>query len=112
MAMELVRVRGLAIALVVMHAVLSWPNVIPLYARQDAWRMVKVTWREALRIKNEDEFLHSNLMNYDITRVIERAVPPGDKSADVQPRRPTPTPRATCSPSTSPPPTRWPAASC
>ena len=79
MAMELVRVRALAVALVVMHAVLSWPNVIPIYSRADTWRMVKVTWREALRIKNEDEFLHSNLMNYDIARVIERTVPPGEK---------------------------------
>lgn len=79
MAIELARVRFLAPALVVAHAVLSWPNVIPLYSGINTWRLVKVTWREALRIKDEDAFLHSNLLNYGITRMVERTVPPEEK---------------------------------
>lgn len=79
MALVLTRVPAVAVALVAVHAFLSWPNVIPRYANEDTWRLVKVTWREALRIKDEDGFLHSNLLNYDITRVIERTVPPGEK---------------------------------
>ena len=79
MAMELARARWLAPALVVAHGILSWPSVMPLYCGQNAWRLAKVPFREALRIKKEEDFLHSNLPNYDIARVVERMVPAGAK---------------------------------
>jgi hypothetical protein len=66
-------------ALVIAHAVVSWPDVMARYTPIQNWRLVKVTWREALRIKPEDGFLHSNLPGYDIARIIERVVPPDAK---------------------------------
>ncbi|HZT33984.1 MAG TPA: glycosyltransferase family 39 protein [Bryobacteraceae bacterium] len=68
--------RYAGVALVVIHAVLSWPDVLALYTGPTTWRLVKVTWREALRIKPEEGFLRSNLPSYGIARLIERNVPP------------------------------------
>jgi hypothetical protein len=65
------------IALVVAHALLSWPDVVRRYVRPDAWRLAKVPFREALRIKPELGFLESNLPYYGITRRIEELTPPG-----------------------------------
>jgi hypothetical protein len=66
----------IAVALVAVHAVLSWPDVVKRYARFDAWHLSKVTYREALRIKPEEGFLVSNLPLYGAARLIERATPP------------------------------------
>ena len=56
---------------------MSWPSLIPLYSHPDAWHLHKVTYREALRIKPEDGFLHSNLPLYDIARMLDRSTEPG-----------------------------------
>ena len=62
---------------VVLHAVLSWPSVIRLYAHPDAWFAAKVPYREALRIKPEDGYLNSNLPLYRAATLLDRATPPG-----------------------------------
>jgi hypothetical protein len=76
-ALALRRFPGLLVAVVVLHAILSWPDVLRRYCRPDAWHLAKVTYREALRIKPEDGFLESNLPYYGITRRIEELTPPG-----------------------------------
>lgn len=67
----------LVLATVVLHAVLSWPDVIKLYADRYSWRLEKVLWREALRLKPEDHFLSSRLAAYPIARLIDAHVPAG-----------------------------------
>ncbi len=79
LALAIVRLRTLTAALVLAHAVLSWPDVLRSYSHQYAWRLEKVLWREALRIKSEDEFLRSNFPGYAVARLIEEAVPAGEK---------------------------------
>ena len=76
MALVLSRVPRLAIAVVVLQGVLSWPPVLRAYCHADAWHLNKVTWREALRIKPEDGYLESNLPLYGAARLVERATPP------------------------------------
>ena len=71
------RFPGLRSRLLVLHAVLSWPSVVRRYCHPDAWRLVKVPYREALRIKPEEGFLESNLPLYGVTRLIDRATPRG-----------------------------------
>ena len=56
-------------------AILSWPTVVRRYCHADAWRLDKVTYREALRIKPEEGFLESNLPLYGATRMLDRATP-------------------------------------
>ena len=79
MALVVVRVRYLAPALVVAHAVLSWPSVMPRYTGDTTWRLTGLPWREALRIVPEEKFLSDKLYNYPITRLVERLVPPGQR---------------------------------
>jgi hypothetical protein len=77
MALSLTRVPRAAVALVAIHAFLSWPDVVRRYAKPDAWRLAKVPFREALRIKPEPGFLESNLPLYGIVRRIDELTPPG-----------------------------------
>ena len=77
MGLSLGMARWVPVVLLTAHAVLSWPNVIPTYASQWAWRLQKVTWKEALRLRNEDNFIMSLLPSYGLTRKLEALVPPG-----------------------------------
>lgn len=77
MCLPLKKIPKVAIALAVLHAILSWPDVLKRYARPEAWHLAKVTFREALRIKPEPGFLESNLPYYGITRRLDELTPPG-----------------------------------
>ena len=77
MGLVLSSIPQLAMAVVLLHAVLSWPSVLRRYAAADAWHLVKVPYREALRIKPEDGFLQSNLPDYGVTRTVEQSTAPG-----------------------------------
>jgi len=79
LALVVSRRRYLAAGLVLAHAASSWPDVLRLYSHPHAWRLEKVLWREALRIKGEEEFLRSNFPGYAVARMIEELVPPGEK---------------------------------
>ena len=63
-------------ALVVIHAVISWPTRVAWYCAPDAWHLARVPWRQALRIKPADEYLESNMFFYGAVRMIERNTPP------------------------------------
>jgi hypothetical protein len=65
-----------AVSVAVLHAVLSWPPIIPRYSDPNAWRLWKVPYREALRIKSQDEYLRSHLIYNDVERMLE-TTPPG-----------------------------------
>ncbi|HEY2016958.1 MAG TPA: hypothetical protein VGH38_25815 [Bryobacteraceae bacterium] len=67
----------LAIGIAVLHALISWPSVVGRYCHPDAWRLVKIPWREALRIKPEDGVLRSNLPFYGAARMVEQSAAPG-----------------------------------
>jgi hypothetical protein len=67
----------LAVALALIHCVISWPTLVPRYAHPDAWRLAKIPWKEALRIKPEEPYLESHLAGYGVDRLIEQKTPPG-----------------------------------
>ena len=79
LAMALVLSRGprVLVAVALVHALISWPPVLAKYCRYDAWRLSKVPWREALRIKPQDAYLESNLPLYGAARLVERTASPG-----------------------------------
>ncbi len=77
LVLALSRIPGLPLSIALLHAVLSWPAVIPKYSHPDAWHLFKVPYREALRIKPEDGFLRSNLPLYGVARMVEQATRPG-----------------------------------
>ncbi len=67
----------LVLAAVAVHAVLSWPDSIKLYGDKYGWRLDKVVWREALRLKSEEEYLSGLVPTYPITRLVDAQVPVG-----------------------------------
>jgi hypothetical protein len=77
MGMAISAWRWAPVGLLAAHAVLSWPNVIPAYSSQWAWRLEKVTWKEALRLRSEDNYIFSHMPSYALTRKLEELVPAG-----------------------------------
>jgi hypothetical protein len=77
LAMALSAVPRMAVAVAVLSAVLSWPAVVPRYAHGDAWRLLRIPWREALRIRPEEGYLERRLEHYEVDRLIERTTAPG-----------------------------------
>jgi 4-amino-4-deoxy-L-arabinose transferase-like glycosyltransferase len=79
MAMVLMRWKAVAVAVVLLHAIASWPAVTPLYCNGGSWRLHDMPVRAALRLEPEDRYLSAHLINYNLARLIERTVPPGGK---------------------------------
>lgn len=75
LAIVLVRVPRIALAVMLLHAFFSWPTHLHWYAAPSAWRLSKVPWRQALRIKPPDPYLHDSLQFYDVARMIDVATP-------------------------------------
>lgn len=72
--------RSIALALVLVHAALSWPASTALYSSQYAWRIEHIPWRAALFRENEISYLSKNIGDdYDMARLIDRYVPSGEK---------------------------------
>jgi hypothetical protein len=79
MALVFTRVRFLAPAVAVTHAVFSFPPLVTTYAHPNAWRIQEIPWRAALRAEPEEEFLNRRLRLYGAARMIDRHVPPGER---------------------------------
>jgi hypothetical protein len=62
--------------LVLIHAALSWPPVVPRYC-DDCWRLVHAEWRDALRLRPEEDYLRENMIEYAMGQDIDKSVPPG-----------------------------------
>ena len=71
MMLALTAIPNLAVGIAVLHAVLSWPPIIARYSEPYAWRLWKVPYREALRIKSQSEYLSSHLIYNDEERMLE-----------------------------------------
>lgn len=69
--------RGVLTAVLVVHAVLSWPDAMKFYGEKYGWRLEKVLWPEALRIKPAEEFLRNHVPSYPIVRLADAEVPIG-----------------------------------
>src|SRR5260370_12647823 len=93
----------LAVGAAMVSAVLSWPSMIPRYSHADAWRLLKIPWRDALRIRPEEGYLETHLLYYGVDRLIERSAPAGAAPFTFLPLPHAYTPRPTPSPSPPPP---------
>jgi hypothetical protein len=77
MMLALSAVPGLAVAVAALSAVFSWPAIVPRYAHPDAWRLARIPWREALRIRPAGPYLERYLTYYRLDRFIEQNTAPG-----------------------------------
>lgn len=62
-------------ALMLFHAVASWPPVLKRYVNPVCWRLVRFPYRAALRITPADEFLRTNAYGYAAVQMIDAKVP-------------------------------------
>ena len=64
-------------AMVLIHAVLSWPSMIPRYSAHYAWHLDRILWKQAIRKIPQDRYLAQNFGPYGIARLIDDNVPKG-----------------------------------
>lgn len=64
--------------LALLHALLSWPTVVPRYSSEHAWRLDSFPWRAALRLQDSDDFLRQTIPGYSAARMIDATVPIGE----------------------------------
>jgi hypothetical protein len=77
MMLAVAQLPRLAIAIALVHAVISWPSAVQLYAQHGAWRFDRFPWRDALRLRDQDVYLERRLAHYGVSRMIDRTTPPG-----------------------------------
>lgn len=69
--------RALAMAVALIHAVISWPALIPRYALPGSWSIYEFPYRYAMRFRPAPEYLRSHLPDYDVDGLIDRVTEPG-----------------------------------
>ena len=79
LALVLSHVRALLAVLLVLHAILSWPDVLQHYCRQWTWRLEGPPVAAALRKEPEGIYLTTHWPGYNIDQMIDLKVPPGEK---------------------------------
>jgi hypothetical protein len=73
----LVKTRA-APAVLLVHAVLSFPEGIRLYARPHAWAIRRIPYKQALRLRPERQYLEQ-VPGYHAAMLVENHVPAGDR---------------------------------
>jgi hypothetical protein len=66
-------------AILIFHAVISWPTTLPLYADRYLWRIEHFPWQGALRIHPREQYLETYLGGYDLIRTVDARVPPHER---------------------------------
>jgi hypothetical protein len=64
-------------AVVLFHAVASWPSMIPRYSAKYAWHLDRILWKQAIRKIPQDRYLAQNFSMYGVARLIDDNVPKG-----------------------------------
>lgn len=79
MAMAFENVPMALAAVVVFHAVASWPTQITDYSNPYVWRIQRFPYKAAVRIMSEDAYLGTYLPEIEISRMVESKVPAGER---------------------------------
>jgi hypothetical protein len=67
----------LLMAIIVFHAVASWPSVVKRYSAQYAWKLDRILYKQAIRKIPQYRYLTENFINFDVARLIDDHVPKG-----------------------------------
>ena len=79
LALVLSRYAYLAFGVILLHAVLCWPAVIPKYAARSASRMEWPDWRAALRLTPEPDYLSKRVDGYDLGLLMDAKLAPNTR---------------------------------
>jgi hypothetical protein len=75
--------RPAAVALVALHAVLSWPAMVDKYANAGAWRLREWPWAVVTGQVAKEDYLREQLWDYRAAEMVRQQVPPGDHLLDL-----------------------------
>jgi hypothetical protein len=79
LAMALMNWEWLLIALVLAHALISWPDVLKLYCARNAWRLDKIPVKQALRIEPESSYMSRKFPGFLVDQMLEKQMPAGSQ---------------------------------
>jgi hypothetical protein len=79
LALALANIGWLLMVLTLAHAISCIPAFQRLYTVPTSWKLVSIPFKAALRIEPEEKYLSRRIPQYDEARLIERAVPPGER---------------------------------
>lgn len=74
--------RRAAFALLGVHAALSWPAAVPLYAGE-TWRITEFPWRAALGLESRAAYLERVSPEHRMTELVRTNTRPGDRVLDL-----------------------------
>jgi hypothetical protein len=77
MAMALTTLPGMALAVVLLHAVLCWPPMVTKLVPPGSWQLTLTPWRDAFRLRDPERYYKMHLALYPAVELIERVAPPG-----------------------------------
>jgi len=78
LALMMVLPRRVTVGFLLLHAVFCWPQMVPLYAHPNIWRIEEFPWQAALRMESDDSYLSRQLDSYPLARLIDRKTAPGE----------------------------------
>jgi len=70
---------GIAVAILLAHAIASWPANVAWYCEEQAIHLGTFPLRAALRLEPEEQYLARHVASYRIARFAESQTPPGSK---------------------------------
>jgi len=85
MTMAVTTLPAVALAVVLLHAALSWPTVVARMAPVDTWRLTLTSWRDAFHLRPPGRYYGKFLPLYPACELIERATPPGSSVLTFKP---------------------------
>jgi len=69
----------LAIPLLLVHAIASWPAVLDRYSGPGCWCLQSPDWHDSFRRRPPEEYLRENVGDYSIGLLLNQRVPAGDR---------------------------------
>jgi len=77
MAMALTTLPGMALAVVMVHAVLCWPAMVAKLVPVGSWRLTLTPWRDAFHLRDPGRYYRNHMPLYPVCELIERVTKPG-----------------------------------
>ncbi|MBL8234836.1 MAG: glycosyltransferase family 39 protein, partial [Bryobacterales bacterium] len=76
--------RAARVALVILHAVLSWPAVLERYTPPDNWALIgEIPWRAALRLESKEQYLARRTDDSNIAEIVRTHTNAQDRILDL-----------------------------
>jgi hypothetical protein len=77
MAMALTSLPGMAVTVLLIHAVLSWPAMVAKMVPTGSWRLTLTPRKDAFHLRDPGKYCTDYMRLYPLSKLIDRVTPPG-----------------------------------